>query len=485
MKVLFLNPLRFTRRIGILSDLITSYISTPSLTFAQLAAYIPGNEITVIDGQVEDISVAAFLDKLKGVDIVAISIRSTYEAKDCEANIRIIKKYYPQIKVIMGGYHATFFYERWLMLGVDFVLLYEGERYFGQLIECLNKNEDYRCIQNLAYKDNGKVITNQISPLIDDLDSTPIPSFEIINFKNYSAFFPGNSYAGGIELSRGCSHQCKFCLTSRYWNFRYRRKSNQRILKELKLLVDKNVKKIWFYTAGFGMMPDEDYDLCELIAKSGLGISWRAPVRMDTVLESPGLIKKASGAGMKLALVGFESFNEGTIMEFEKTIKSPYNYANFNKAYNILRKNNILVEGAFIIGLPGEEENEDFFVPVKFSQVCDFLTIQIYRPNLALLPEILSCKADSEEYKRLFYFNPYFSSDKKNKNVILKRRRVLFWFYFHPFYIYSRFFLRGRLLRSLYARYYGRMFRNLFRKLAIKITHRDRKKPGIYAETNK
>jgi len=478
MKVLFLNPLRFTKRLNITTDLITAYISTPSLTFAQLASYIPGKEIAVIDGRVEDLSPEEFLDKLKGVDLVAISIRSTYEARDCEINIKFIRKYYPQVKVIMGGYHATFFYGRWLKLGVDFVLLYEGERYFGELIECLDKDRDYRGIKNLAYKDNGKVIVNEIGPLINDLDSIPTPRFDIINFKKYSAFFPGDSHAGGIELSRGCSYQCKFCLTSKFWNHRYRRKSNQRILKELRLLADMNVRKLWFYTAGFGMMPDEDYALCELIEKSGLNISWRAPIRMDTVLEFPALIKKASGAGMKLALIGFESFDNHTITGFDKPGNSPYDYANFKQAYRILKKNNILVEGAFIIGSPGGLENKDFVPADKFNQVCDFLTIQVYRPNVALLPEILSSAPENEDYNKLFYFNPDLSSEAKVKNVLSKRKKVLFWYYFSPFYICSRLFLRGSLLRRLYLHYYGHMIKNLFRKFIAIISRCDSIKSG-------
>jgi len=465
MKLLFLNPLRFTKQLNITSDLITAYISTPSLTFAQLASYIPGKEIMVIDGRVEDISPDEFLRKLKGVDLVVISIRSTYESRDCEINIKFIKKYYPQVKIIIGGYQATFFYEKWLELGVDFVFLYEAERYFGELIECLDKGRDYRGIRNLAYKDNGKAIVNEIGPLINDLDSIPVPRFDIINFKEYYAFFPGDSYAGGIELSRGCSYRCKFCLTSSYWNHQYRRKSNQRILKELRLLGDMNVRKLWFYTAGFGMMPDEDYALCELIEKGRLGISWRAPIRMDTVLEFPELIKKASGAGMKLALIGFESFDSHTIDGFAKPRNSAYDYANFKQAYQILKKNNILVEGAFIIGSPGGPENKDSVPANKFSQVCDFLTIQVYRPNLALLPEILSRGPENEEYKKLFYFNPYFSSDAGLKKVLSKRKKMLFRYYFNPFYIYLRFFLKGKLLRRLYLHYYGHMIKQLFRKI--------------------
>ena len=471
MKILFLNPLRFTERTSITSNLITAYISTPSLTFAQLASYIPGNEMTIIDGQVENLSLEEFLNRLKGVDVVALSIHASYGARDCEVNIRVIKKYYPRIKIIMGGYHATFFYKRWLELGVNFVLLYEGERYFKELIECLEKGKDYRNIKNLAYKDNGKVMVNEIGPMIDDLDSIPMPRFDLINFKNYFAFFPGDkeAYAGSIELSRGCQHRCDFCLTSRFWDYRYRRKSNQRVLREIQTLVDMNIKKIWFYTASFGTLPDEDYALCELIEKSGLKINWRVPIRMDTVLEFPELIKKSASVGMKLALVGYESFSNEAITAFDKKRDSPYNYENFKKAYHILRGNDILVEGSFIVGYPGESESEEVLSPKKLDQVSDFIAVQVYRPNVALLPEILNKEPDNEDYKRLFYFDPYLSDDLKLKKIVLRRMKIRIKYYFNPLYICSRLFLRGSLIRGLYLCYYVFFTKNLFKRFTLTI----------------
>jgi len=478
MKVLFLNPLKFTERFNIATNLINAYISTPSLTFAQLASYIPGKEITVIDGQVEDTSPKEFLHKLGRVDLVVISIHSTYAAKNCEANIKIIKKYYPRIKIIMGGYHATFFYERWLKLGADFVLLYEGERYFGELVECLDKNKDYRGIKNLVYEDNGKIIVNEIGPLINNLDSIPIPRFDIINFKKYSAFFPGDSYAGGIELSRGCLYRCEFCLTSTFWNNCFRRKSNQRILKELRLLVDMNVRKIWFYTASFGMLPEEDYALCDLIEKSGIKVSWRAPIRIDTVLRFPGLLEKSAHAGLRSVLIGYESMlkdatSDAVLAEFNKIKDLEYNFSAFKEAYHILKKNNILVEGSFITGYSEKLEKKESLSSVKFNQVCDVLLVQVYRPNVVLFPEILSNGSESADYKKLFYFDAQGSDDFKVRRAFFKKIRMQIYYYFNPFYIYSRLFLKGGLVRRLYLLYYGHLIKNLFRKFTVTAVSRN------------
>lgn len=233
-----------------------------------------------------------------------------------------------------------------------------------------------------------------------------------------------------------------------------------------------NIKKIWFYTASFGILPAKDYALCELIERSGLKISWKVPVRMDTVLKFPDLIKKSAAAGMKLALIGFESSGNEALTAPGKTKGPLYNHANFKKAYHILRRNNILVEGSFIIGYPGELEEESMSLK-KINQLCDFVTIQVYRPNVALLPEILSKGPENKDYKRLFYFSPHSSDDVNVKQALKKKKKILYKYYLHPFYIYLRFFSGRTLLRRLYLYFYAHIIKNIFKKAIFVITRRE------------
>lgn len=405
-------------------------------------------DIDIIDGHVENISLNQFHKKLQGVDSVAISIHSSFEARDCEENIRFIKKQYPKIKIIMGGYHASFFYKRWLAIGVDFVVLYEGDECFKELMVCLQEGKSYACIKNLAFKEKDKVVVNEIRPLIENLDSLPVPRYDLIDFTRYFAFFPGDGFAGGIEISRGCPDRCDFCLTSKYWNERYRRKSNERILKELEMLHEKNIRKLWFYTSSFGIDFKKDYELCDLIIKRRLNISWRTSIRVDTVLKFPELIKKAAESGLMLVLIGYESVAQSVLLS-NKMRNSLYSFVNYKKAYRLLKKNRIVVDGSFIVGLSDAADEMGNLSCRKLSQICDHLILQICRPNIATVHDILEKKPSDDDYKKLFYFYPNISHDVKIKKSMSIKRKIEYNYYLNPVYIYRKFFFSGRLVRRL------------------------------------
>jgi len=449
LNILFLNPLRFHTPTSFGERMVSSYFLSPVVTFAQLASFVPNEEVEVIDGQVDNISLTKFLKRLKRVDIVAISIHSSMEALNCEINIRIIKKYYPKIKIIIGGYHATYFYKRWLNQGVDFAVLYEGGSCFKELIESLKYGKKYKHINNLVFKNKNEVVVNRIRSLVENLDTLPVPMFDIINFAKYSSFLPGKGYVGGIEIARGCPFVCSFCITPEYWNHQYRRKSNKRIMEELKILLDRQVRKIWFYTSNFGIKYQDDCLLCDEIGKTGTPVSWRTSVRVDTVLKYPDLIKKAADSGLKAVLVGYESLNINEIMDYNKSNSITYNFDNFRRAYGILQSNGIVVEGSFIMGSSDKSLSHYSKQFNKMNQVCDHLLLQVYRPNFAVMSRLFDSSSDKKRAE-LFYYNPNLSAEPRMKKILSIKRKILKKYYFNPMSIYRRFFHSNCLIRKLY-----------------------------------
>jgi hypothetical protein len=143
------------------------------------------------------------------------------------------------------------------------------------------------------------------------------------------------------------------------------------------------------------------------------------------------------------------------------------------------------VEGSFIIGYSEKLEKGESLSSIKFNQICDVLIIQVYRPNVALLPEMLSNGPESAEYKRLFYFDARSSEDFKVRKASLKKLRIQIKYYFNPFYIFSRFFLKGSLVRRLYLYYYGHLIKNLCSKFTVTTVNRNNIEFNRLAEKNK
>lgn len=115
----------------------------------------------------------------------------------------------PDIKIILGGYHATFFAHDILQTydTIDCVFLREGEQ--SLLKYMLNLDKDL--IQGIAFRrENGEIAINGIKEYLKDED-IPCPDYSLI--EEYFPLF-------NIQLStmRGCIGSCSFCVNSSYWS---------------------------------------------------------------------------------------------------------------------------------------------------------------------------------------------------------------------------------------------------------------------------
>ena len=87
---------------------------------------------------------------------------------------RIIKKYHPNSKIVMGGFSASYFAEEILKKidAVDYILL--GDFMEGPLVQLLDSLESHKNVEevnSLAYRDNGKIRMNSRSGDTDPASS--------------------------------------------------------------------------------------------------------------------------------------------------------------------------------------------------------------------------------------------------------------------------------------------------------------------------
>ena len=122
---------------------------------------------------------------------------------------REIKMRAPGIITIMGGPHPTFFPQLIKKQDcIDAVCVGEGEYALLELAQGLEKNELRTDIQNLWMKVDGQIVENEIRPLIDDLDTLPIPDYEVY-FQRYP-YLMDRDYK--YNVGRGCPFPCTYCF---------------------------------------------------------------------------------------------------------------------------------------------------------------------------------------------------------------------------------------------------------------------------------
>jgi radical SAM superfamily enzyme YgiQ (UPF0313 family) len=122
----------------------------------------------------------------------------------------MIKEELPDTPIIFGGIHPTSVPERVIKNDfVDMVCVGEGEYPMLELANSLERGKIDYSIQNLWFKKDGQIIQNPIRPLVEDLDSLPMPDKDL-----YYSASPHFSQCYYIMASRGCAYSCSYCCNS-------------------------------------------------------------------------------------------------------------------------------------------------------------------------------------------------------------------------------------------------------------------------------
>jgi radical SAM superfamily enzyme YgiQ (UPF0313 family) len=215
------------------------------------------SEVSVTPTDEEMEKLLSLLKKIKP-DIIGIRVLSNFFPIVSEISKKIKEKL--NCLIIWGGVHPTLNPEQSLEYA-DIVCIGEGEKAILELVSKLSKNEDISKIKNLWIKKDGKIIKNEIRPLIQDLDSLPFPDFSnknkiYITFKKVYVYKPDydiytHSYIYPIMTSRGCPFSCTYCVNSCLRKIyagkgKYvRRRSVENVIKEL-VNVKRKFKSIKF-----------------------------------------------------------------------------------------------------------------------------------------------------------------------------------------------------------------------------------------------
>ncbi len=132
------------------------------------------------------------------------------------------------IPIVYGGVHATISPEDCIKFS-DIVCIGEGEGAIIDITKAIEKGKNFEKIKNLWIKKRGGIVKNPVRNLIDDLDSLPMPDYDIethyILNKGKIRKFIEEDLAGQIFFltGRGCPYGCDYCSNS-FFNKLYEKK---------------------------------------------------------------------------------------------------------------------------------------------------------------------------------------------------------------------------------------------------------------------
>ncbi|MCL5024074.1 MAG: B12-binding domain-containing radical SAM protein [Nitrospirae bacterium] len=245
------------------------------------------------------------------------------------------------IPVVMGGAHPTFLPEEALEHS-DFVVRGEGDLTLPELLEHIEKGRSsLRDIAGLSYREkDGRIVHTPPRRNLEEreLDELPTPDFSLVH-----KWKP--SYIHSISTSRGCPFDCKFCSVIHMFGRKYRFKSVEASLRDLRQVDAVSKSTRFFVDDNFTAHKGRAKELLRGMIAEKLTSSWAAQVRTD-VATDPELLRLMADAGCHTLYIGFESINPRTLVEFNKK-QEPDDIVN---CVRTVKDFGIHIHGMFVLG---------------------------------------------------------------------------------------------------------------------------------------
>ena len=463
----------------------------PNLAISSIAGNIkPHHEVALADLVLKRATLLPSVKKATESyqpDVIGLSAM-TFQFDTARRLANYIKGLYPDIKIAVGGYHATLMYEEIASSdegkSFDFIVRGEGEKTFDELLDAIEGKLRMADVPGLSYRHNGGFSHNEPRPL-DNLDTLQLPRRNARIWQGY--FFSGKGL-DMIETSRGCTMTCNFCSMNRMYGRTFRTYSFKRIMQDLTNAKKNGAKYIAFADDNVTLNVKRLESLCDAIVAAGHDdLRYIVQASTSGIASSPVLAQKMARAGIQIVFLGIENISERNLQIMNKG-----NVLDKTKrAIEYLHNNNILIVGGMILG-HAEDKEEDIARNFEFFDKAniDFYGEQIITPypktgmrDILIKEGLVTNNTDFKKYNG-------FWANVRTKHLSSEELQFLRWKYrqkYSTFFkttpVFKANFTLVNLLRVLILRPYYRIKNCItsIGKTELGIFKRDMKR---YAEMN-
>ena len=246
------------------------------------------------------------------------------------------------ILTVLGGIHATTMLEETSQYA-DVVIAGEGEPLVPNFIR------DYQngCTQRIYKEDN---------PGFFPIENSPLPRYEFLEDYDYPII--------SLQTTRGCPQKCTFCAASRVFGTKYRRKDNDQIIEELKIIKDKFPGKlVLFADDNLLVLRKQSKDLLRRIAE--LDLRWIAQTDIS-IAKDDELLSLMVKAGCQWIVIGFESVSYNSLYNLDPDNWKLKQLPKYKEHIAKIQDVGISIYGTFMVGLDHDHAG-------IFDNVVDFI----------------------------------------------------------------------------------------------------------------
>ena len=283
------------------------------------------------------------------------------------------------ILTLCGGLKPTFDPEDVINdPNIDVLIRGEGEYALNEILNNLEEDRDISGIFNSWVKRKNQISKNELRPLIEDLDSIPMPKRK---YFHYQRILDKTGRVGAIAASRGCPFNCTFC--SNYaWKKIYSGKgsiirwnSPQYVVDELRYLIA-NFKIDHFHFEDEEFTRDKEW-IYEFTNRYKQVIQRPFSVAITPANISDEMMETLYEAGCRYFGLGLETGVEEHRKYLNKHITNEQIYDVVKRA----KEHGIRSVFSMMVGLPFDSE-ESIEETMKYLNTVEphFVHVFVYRP---------------------------------------------------------------------------------------------------------
>ncbi|MHB1014315.1 MAG: B12-binding domain-containing radical SAM protein [Desulfurivibrionaceae bacterium] len=336
-------------------------------------------------------------------DLVGLSAMA-WQYDTCIRIAHLLKELRPEVKIVIGGYHATLMHEeiavsdeaKW----IDFMIRGEGEEACRRLVNALDGRDDLAAIPSLSYKKDGVFLHN---PRGENLDLStlklPIRDKRRLTWGYHIIY----SKIELVETSRGCTRSCNFCSMRHMYGRTFRTYPISRVLEDIDdIYYQRNTRWIFITDDNMVLNPARVVELCDaIIARKYKGLNLVVQADCVSMATNGEMVAKMAAAGFRSIFLGIEN---GSVKNMSSAGKGDI-IAYAKKAIENCHKHGMMVIGGLIFGFAEDDEesikeNYEFFKQIGADAAyCQILTPY---PKTAMRQQLLEqgLLTNTTDYKK-------------------------------------------------------------------------------------
>lgn len=312
-----------------------------------------GYQVRVIDSTITPNFQTQVLKELEDSLCLAISLVTGPMIRETAQIARAAKTMYPQIPIILGGWHPSLLPDQTLACqDVDAVVVGQGEEALLEIVRHIEAGESLKGIQGVGFKEEQHLIFNSPRPL-KPIRELPPKAYHLADFDAYERVC-GRRWAM-YTSSLACPYNCSYCTNDGLYGRKWNALDPDQVVEDMADLVSRyRLQLLWVVDDNFLVDRDRAVRIAEGLVRTGVQFDWSIQASTNLVtrltVEELKLLRRA---GLSQVAQGADSGSKKVLQLMNKNFQK---LETIYLAADMLSQAGIRPSFNIIFGFPGETD---------------------------------------------------------------------------------------------------------------------------------